>query len=171
MKTILLSILSAVIITFLLLGCENEKENKKQLIISGSLIKNSGCKEKKSSTDSIPTPDSLSCAEYLFNASTNKLIIKHLNAGFNCCPENILCEVTTVADTIIITESEKAHLCDCDCLYDLEIEITGVESKEYMIKFIEPYCDNQEQLIFGVNFSTETAGSFCVKRNHYPWGI
>ncbi len=170
MKTILCSILVTVVVAFLVYGCENEKENIKQPVLSGTLIKNSGCKGKKSVADSIITPDSLSCAEYFYNSSTNKLIINHLNSGFNCCPDSISCSVSAAQDTIIISESEKTPLCNCDCLYDLEIEINGIEPKEYTIIFIEPYCGDQEQLIFRVNFSTETEGSFCVNRNHYPWG-
>jgi hypothetical protein len=46
-----------------------------------------------------------------------------------------------------------------------------VEAKKYQIKFIEPYCSDQEKIEFGVDLAVQTEGVFCVARNRYPWGI
>lgn len=168
MKTLIYSFLAGVSILILVYSCENEKENAKQLVLSGKIVSHSDCKSSKSDTAFI-TADSLSCADYSFDGSTNKLFIKHINAGFNCCPDSLYCDVTISNDTIIIQEFEGKQQCNCNCLYDLDIEIEGVGSQKYQIKFIEPYCGNQEQIIFGVDFSAQKEGIYCVTRNHNPW--
>jgi len=169
MKTIIYSIFAGVAILLLVISCENEKENAKQLVLSGKILSHSDCKDLKSDLVFFTT-DSLSCAEYSFDSSTNKLFIKHINAGFNCCPDSLYCNVTVSNDTIIIQEFESKQQCNCNCLYDLDIVIYGVDSRNYQIKFIEPYSGNQEQIIFAVDFSAQKEGSYCVIRNSYPWG-
>jgi hypothetical protein len=99
------------------------------------------------------------------------LIFKHINAGFNCCPEGFYCNVSLKNDTIVIEEFENSSLCDCNCLFDLDIEVKGVETKTYQIKFIEPYCGDQAKLEFPVNLAVLKDGIFCVTRTRYPWGI
>ena len=165
MKTI---ILTALLSGLLLFSCEEEKE--KQLVLAGTLINNTNCKDNfKSAPGNKITADSLSCIDYSYNKI--KLTIKHINAGFNCCPEKLYCNISLVSDTIIIQEFEKSALCDCNCLYDLDIEISGVETKKYILKLIEPYCGNQEKLIFEIDLTRETEGLYCVTRKQYPWGI
>jgi len=106
MKTIIYSIFAGVAILLLVISCENEKENAKQLVLSGKILSHSDCKDLKSDLVFFTT-DSLSCAEYSFDSSTNKLFIKHINAGFNCCPDSLYCNVTVSNDTIIIQEFES----------------------------------------------------------------
>ena len=168
MKTLFYAILAGVTILLLFFSCENEKENAKQLVLSGKIISHSECKSSKSNSVLLST-DSLSCADYSFDARTNKLFIKHINAGFNCCPDSLYCIVKISNDTIIIQEFENKQLCNCSCLYDLDIEVEGVSPQKYMIRFIEPYCGTQEQIIFGADFSVQKQGLYCVTRNHYPW--
>jgi hypothetical protein len=109
--------------------------------------------------------------EYNYNETSNKLIFNHINAGFNCCPQGFYCNVSLKNDTIIVEEFENSSLCDCNCLYDLEIELKGVEAKKYQIKFIEPYCGNQAKLEFPVDLASLEQGSYCATRTNYPWGI
>lgn len=170
MKTLVYSILAGVIVVFLIYSCENEKENETQFVISGKIVSHSDCKSSKSNVQLI-TYARQSCAEYSFDASTNKLLIKHINAGFNCCPDSLYCKVNMSSDTIIIREFESKQQCNCNCLYDLDIEIEGVGSQKYQIKIIEPYCGNQERILFGVDLSAQKEGIYCVTRDHYPWGI
>jgi hypothetical protein len=152
------------------LGCEKEENIPAE--ISGQLISNTQCKDFfKSASEGITTPDSLSCIEYTFNQTDSTLTLKHINAGFNCCPELLSCEVTASGDTLIIEEFEKSALCDCNCLYDLDIVINGVLDKQYKIKMVEPYARDQEELFLEIDLSVEVSGSFCVLRKRYPWGI
>lgn len=150
-------------------SCDDEKGNEEPLALSGKVISHSECKNFGSNSTRLTSGSSSSCVDYRFDAAAKKLFIKHINAGFNCCPDSLYCAVKMSNDTIIIKEFESKSLCKCNCLYDLDIGIEGVRPQKYVIKFIEPYCGDQEQIVFGVDFSSQTEGSYCVKRNHYPW--
>jgi hypothetical protein len=162
----------ALLIGFSFCSCEKEKANNKQLNLTGRLISKSACKSNLKLTFGISdTSDSLSCIEYSFDNLANKLTIHHINAGFNCCPDSIYCKVSLSNDTITIREFEKGGLCNCDCIYDLTIEVNGVALKKYLINLIEPYANDLEKLISVVDFSKDKIGSFCVTRKQYPWGV
>jgi len=157
------------IIAILVFCCENEENRQSDL--SGMLVNHTGCKNKKSAGMTTGTPDTLSCIEYSYISSDSTLFIKHINAGFNCCPEKLYCNISLAHDTILVREFEKSALCDCDCLYDLEIEIYGAEVRNYVIIVIEPYCRDHAQLIFSIDLKQETEGTFCVSRTKYPWDV
>jgi hypothetical protein len=167
MKTRTYIILFIGLLIFSTFSCE---ENKIDNNITGKLIKNTDCKTFKSASIDSDFSDTLSCIIYSFDISTNKLIMKHINAGFNCCSEELYCTISVNKDTIIIQEHEKKALCDCNCLYDLDIELDGVESKNYYIKIMEPYAMDQEKLNFELDLEHSIEGSYCVTRKHYPWG-
>ncbi len=164
MKKSICSILAFVFLAFSFITCDNNPG-----ISSGVLVSHSPCKsEKLAGTDS-GIPDTSSCIEYSYNTTTHELSLTHINAGFNCCPGELSCIVSLSGDTIIIHEYEEAPLCDCNCLYDLEIEIDNVNEAGYQVKFIEPYVGDQAKLEFAIDLTNETSGSFCVVRTQYPW--
>ena len=160
----------AILISLLIISSCEKREVGTDQTINGKLISNSECKGLKSIDLSTDTPDSISLVIYSFNPSNNKLSLKHINAGFNCCPGNLTCEFKLVGDTIIIQEFEEAAQCRCNCLYDLEMEIDGIGTKKYQLKFIEPYAENLAPLIFELDLRTITSGFYNVVRNQYPWG-
>ncbi|MBN2349394.1 MAG: hypothetical protein JXJ22_11175 [Bacteroidales bacterium] len=171
MKTNINLLMIFVLIAFICATCEKEKENNPNLL-SGQLIDYSTCKnDLKSASLLTETPDSLSCIEYSFNTESNKLTLKHINAGFNCCPESLYCNISSDGDTIVIREFEANALCHCNCLYDLDFELSGIETKDYHIKFIEPYAEEQAEIYFTIDLNTSPAGSYCVTRKQYPWGV
>ncbi len=170
MKTSVFVILILGLLSFTIYSCDDTKENE-SITLRGELIDHSDCKLLKSTFDDSETPDSLTCVNYSYDPSNNILSLQHINAGFNCCPESLYCSIKLVNDTILIQEFEKSSLCNCCCLFDLNIEIEGVDSKMYTIKFIEPYRNDEEELIFKVNFVQQNSGSFCLVRNSYPWDI
>ncbi len=172
MKTAINSIMVLFFAGQLFISCEKEGAKNTQLDLSGKLINISTCKNDFKST-SVPTitPDSLSCIEYSFDILTNKLTIKHINAGFNCCPDSIYCKISLKSHTIVVQEFEAAAQCNCICLYDLDIEINEVRLKKYQIKFIEPYVADQNKLIFEIDLTKDVSSSYCVTRKQYPWGI
>lgn len=137
----------------------------------GKLIHVSACKLNKSSNQGNEIPDSLSCAQFNYAASSGTLTIKHINAGFNCCPDKIDCHIIVRNDSILISETESAAACNCNCLYDLDIQLTNLTSGSYTIHFIEPYAGDQPALTFGIDLATETEGEYCVIRKQYPWGL
>lgn len=137
-------------------------------VISGTLLSHSECKSGKKSAD---VADSISCVNYSYDAAQKVLQLTHVNAGFNCCPEKISCRFSVKGDTITITEQERSALCSCDCLFDLEMELSGVEAKCYRIVISEPYAEGMEPLDFEVDLASVPEGSFCVNRKSYPWGM
>jgi hypothetical protein len=172
MKTTTNTIVIFLFAGLFIISCENEKTGSQQLKITGNLVNNSACKnELKSNSGLFDTPDSLSCIEYSFDDLNNKLTIKHINAGFNCCPDSLYCNVSLSNDTVIIEEFEASALCNCDCLYDLDMELDGVIPQKYHIRFIEPYAQDQEKLIFDIDLTKVKEESFCVTRKGYPWGM
>ena len=168
MKTFRRVFLSAAILMFLLVGCEKEKEEGN---ITGKVIKQTDCKTFKSGNNNADVADTLSCVDYSFNHAENKLLLKHINTGFNCCPGELNCKVSFNNDTIIIQEFEEQSACNCNCLFDLEIEIYEVNAKKYYLKFIEPYRGEQEKLFFKIDLQNQPNGTHCAFRDQYPWGI
>lgn len=171
MKSYFYALLAAIALLFVASGCKNDTddiEKKKPSVVSGKLVSHTGCKVLPTDPSSYSF-DSQSCAEYSYNGATQRLVIKHVNAGFNCAPGDLSVKVSISNDTLIIQEFETMQAANCNCLYDLNIEIEGIDAKPYQIKFIEPYLGNQEQLIFGVDFSDQTEGTYCVTRIEYPW--
>jgi hypothetical protein len=170
MKPKIVFVLIALAAIFFIDGCEKEKEDQSDLNFSGELKSYSDCKSFKTTNAAFDIPDTLCCVNYTFDASANKLIINHINSGFNCCPEILYCTITLKSDTIVIQEKEKEAGCNCLCLFDLDMEITGVETKKYQVKLIEPYAEDEEKLEFEMDLPNDKSGSACVVRKNYPWG-
>jgi len=166
MKKIIYFFLATSLTVLLIISCDGWEQS-----VTGSLTNYSDCKSSKSADLEEDTPDSLSCVNYVYDAYTKKLSLTHINAGFNCCPGKISCRIYLDDETVIIKEKERASLCDCDCLFDLEIEVEGLDTKIYQLKFEEPYCGELPQLIFDVDLENCPEGSFCVTRKGYPWGM
>ncbi len=156
---------------FISVSCEKESGNRESTELSGRLISNTACKSLKSANQLAGMTSNQSCLEYSYDAANKVLKLKHINAGFNCCPDSLYCYVTLSKDTILISEFEESALCNCCCLFDLDIEVTGVEMRHYQLKLVEPYVVNQDEIVFGMNLLINQEGSFCVNRTQYPWGI
>jgi hypothetical protein len=169
MKAIYLLPIALLSVLLIVSGCE--KEDNDSTSATGEVVNSSTCKnDMKSDFTFLSTPDTLSCVEFIFDETNSKLIIRHINAGFNCCPGNITCNVSQINDTIVIQEFEEAPLCSCLCLFDLDIDVNNITKQKYILKFVEPYATNLEPLIFEVNLIKDTEGSYCVLRKQYPWG-
>ena len=167
------SIYSVTVITIMIVttifGCKKD-DSKNSLVFGGKLISKSECKSNFKMIVA-PTPDTLSCVDYYFDKSTNKLFLNHINAAFNCCPDSVYCNISLENNTIVVREYESASPCDCDCIYDLNIEVNGIETKSYQIKFIEPYAESEDEILFNIDLESELSGSYCVVRKGYPWGM
>ena len=170
MKTLFYSMLFSAMIVFFTFSCNHQNEIPDPSGISGSIINNSACKIFKFGELKFTEADTFSCVHYLYDDSVHKLIMTHINAGFNCCPLEIYCEISTIGDSIIITELEKEQGCNCNCLFDLDIELQGVEANKYMVRFVEPYVEGQAKLIFEMDLTSGYEGEYCVIRKGYPWG-
>ncbi len=147
-------------------GCQSNDEKD----IKGVPITSTSCNAIKSS-DSLTLPSDQSCVFYAYDPIHKTLALIHKNAGFNCCPGKIYYTADITNNTISIEESESTSGCNCNCLYDLDIELQNILPVSYTLKIIEPYRENQEELLFEIDLLDEIQGSYCVTRNNYPWGI
>jgi len=155
------------------------------LILSGSCVSSSGpdpvgrlvgrtdCKSSgglnSGAAGRIPASNQ-ECVEYDYNG-TSVLLLKHVNAGFNCCPGTISADIDVSGGVIRIKEKESSSLCDCSCLYDIDYEFVSVRPGLYRISVVGPYqVEGDPPLEFLVDLDGAATGSFCVERTHYPWG-
>ncbi|MGB2696630.1 MAG: carboxypeptidase regulatory-like domain-containing protein [Candidatus Zixiibacteriota bacterium] len=140
---------------------------------TGSLIDFSGCKTQSMETFSINIPPDQDCVQYDYDGES-VLLIKHINAGFNCCPDEIIAHITAQDNIITIQEDESLESggCHCLCLFDVDLRITKLKPGEYTIKVLELYLDpNDEPLEFTVDLISSPSGTYCIERDHYPWGV
>jgi hypothetical protein len=129
-----------------------------------------GCKEFQRGAVLDGTPPDQDCMEYQYDGQS-LLLLKHVNAGFNCCPE-IAADISIEDNLITIEEIELSGDCDCICLFDMDYEIRDLPPGEYTITVVEPYVPEGEQVLeFTVDLVSSPAGSFCVYRDYYPWGV
>jgi len=160
MKTLNLTV---IVMILLLWGCD--RETLQPTIRFDDASKCEG-PELKSIQDIATTQD---CIQYDYQ--DNVMTIKHVNAGFNCCPEGFNVCLTVSGDTLIISESENSSLCDCCCLFDLEYTLSDISSGTWWIKVNEPYLhgSDDEPILFTVNLKKNPSGEKCFARNSYPW--
>lgn len=147
-------------------GCDREPSPAPEIdFVSSTLCKNM---DLKSTDDHSSDQD---CIQYKW-VEGDSLILKHVNAAFNCCPEGFLTELKVSGDTLIITESENSSLCDCNCLYDLNYSLSGINKSTWWIRVEEPYVQQQEaaKLLFKLELRKVDEGEICVTRTGYPWG-
>lgn len=135
----------------------------------GQLIDVTGCKNFIDDSDDLGEPQERDCIYYEYS-NQGALVLKHVNAAFNCCPEKIEADISIENGTIAIAEREENGLCDCMCLYDLDYEIRNLPLGAYQITVKEPYVPNGEDpMSFSVDLGLEPEGKFCVEREAYPW--
>ncbi len=98
------------------------------------------------------------------------LDLRHLAAGFNCCPD-LHCLVDIDGKTITVIERDSGD-CFCLCLLEADYQVTGLPPGKYLLRFDEavPIGDDEplecEILLKG----TGSSGSCVVERTVYPWG-
>lgn len=155
-------------------GC-GENETTTETITSqsaGALVRTTGCKSLDSGSEAALTAaENESCIRYQYDGQ-GVLSLKHVNAGFNCCPI-IAADVSVDDNTITIEERETLDHggCECLCLFDLDFEIDNVSPGMYTIDVVELYLvEGDERLVFDVDLAATPEGERCVQRNHYPWG-
>jgi hypothetical protein len=140
---------------------------------TGSLTGYEGCKEfsKGGTADTIP-PDQ-DCMTYQYDGE-GVLLLEHVNAGFNCCPDDILADISIQGSVITIEEDESLEPgggCDCLCLFDVGYRIDNLPPGEYTIRVYGMYLLGAEILEFSVDLASSPSGAYCLHRDHYPWGI
>lgn len=152
-------------------GCEEDQEQGPAAAdpeISGSLVRVEGC---KSSFTKDAAGSNSSCMRFEYDAASRLLKLTHINAGFNCCPEEIRADIAVEKGVIRIVESEVGPNCRCNCLFDLYMEVEEVPGTVFTVTVVEPLRSEDEPAIeFRIDLRTERQGEHCVPRNVYPWG-
>lgn len=157
----------------IIISCKQD-ENIIPFNTNASLVSYHGCKTFPQERDasgqfSLFHAQNQDCIEYQYYGDS-VLEIHHINAGFNCCPGEIVADIDINNNLIVIRENETESGCFCLCLFDVNYKIEGLIPGKYTIIVIEPYTNDQdEKLEFTVVLSGATSGTYCVYRNHYPW--
>jgi hypothetical protein len=158
------------------------------LLFAGLLLLFSGCAREPAGDPVISTVDATACKNGLLKAfqdhpsdqdcivyrwsEGDTLRIKHVNAGFNCCPQGFQTSLRVAGDTLVITEKENSSLCDCNCLFDLNYFVTGIEKDDWWIRVEEPYVGGDaEKILFKVELKKASEGEHCLTRTGYPWRL
>jgi hypothetical protein len=139
---------------------------------NGEVTGYTSCKGVSMAASRGDTADSLDCLEYDYDGQS-VLRLKHVNAGFNCCPDSLMAAFQISTGEIVIDEAEllTSGGCHCLCLYDLDYEVTGLAPDQYSIRVNQPYLtDDAEILEFTLDLTAARSGTFCVLRDFYPWG-
>lgn len=136
------------------LTCSCTKDNVENTPIQNFYY--DGCKSEnlKSST--------LEYIEYKV-VNDHYLSLKHVNAEFNCCPEEIVVSVSIEDDKIIYTSNHKTNGCYCTCLFDTYCEIGPIENTEYIIEINTYGIDIPIQ--FTIDLGETTEGTFAIERD------
>jgi len=153
-------------------GCK--KSADAQLVPAGALLQRTDCKQflanASGTLDEFAPGQEDDCIEYQYNG-TNTLVLRHINAGFNCCPGEITAEIEFNSSLITITETEREQGCRCLCLFDLDYEVVNLAPGVYTLRIIEPYLEAGDQVLeVTLELLSAASGTFCLQRNYYPWG-
>lgn len=166
--TLSLAILLLAGLVLILTGCKNRDEPVAEAV--GQLLNYEGCKSSPAGDPSALAAARQDCLDYSYDGATLRL--KHVNAGFNCCPGEISAVIRVAKNAIIIKESEAMAGCYCKCLFDIDYLIENLFPGQYTIQVDEPYIgDGDAPLALSVLLEPGASATFCVERNHYPWDI
>jgi hypothetical protein len=134
----------------------------------GVLLGATGCKLFAEPSEGFDAPSNRDCVAWTY-AADGTLMLKHVNAGFNCCPGEITADITISGNAITIVEHERMGGCRCLCLFDVNYKVFKLPAGTYTIRFVELYEIDDPPLAVTVDLASNPTGSFCVPRTHYPW--
>ena len=172
-KRRLLAILCVMICLGLATISSCKKSTGAQQFPAGVLLQSSGCKQFLADTagklENVAPGPYEDCLEYHYNG-TDTLVLRHINAGFNCCPGEITAEIDFNSSLITITEREQEQGCYCLCLFDLDYEVVNLVPGVYTLRIIEPYVEGGDQVLeLTLELWSATSGTHCLQRDDYPW--
>jgi len=140
-------------------SCERSKNNK--LIIEDKILQIlnlnlEGCKStKKNNSNTEEKIIFKTCDKYYLN-------INHINAVFNCSPEEIITSAEIENGKIIINSCEKSIAANCTCQYDLDFKTGPLEYSEYTV--IMNHCGSKITE-FQILFNESTNESFTINKS------
>jgi len=137
----------------------------------GRVTGHTTCKAFGTAAGRYAVPREKDCIEYAYDGHS-VLQLKHVNAGFNCCPDSLIAAFQIDSGEIIIDEADVlSDGCHCLCLYDLEYQISNLPLGQYHVRVNQPYLrPGADVLEFTVDLQLAPSGTYCVTRDFYPWG-
>ena len=159
-------LINLLVLTMGFVGCSNDNEKiKDDTPFTLRNFVHTSCKNKA-------TPDEPASANFAqldsyeesieySCKSSGRLYIKHVNAVFNCCAEEIKASTSLTNGRIIIAETEKGGTCDCICPYDLSFEVGPLKDGKYTVVIKR---DSQEYTTFVIDFDKNLSGRFVVSK-------
>jgi len=139
---------------------------------AGAIVGSTGCKTF-GNPGRDTTLSSYDCLAWEYDGQGG-LFLRHINAGFNCCPV-IHADITIEGNVISIVEYETFDSlgpCYCLCLFDIDYEFTEIFPMEYTVIVKGLYVEPDEDFLeITVDFGSEPEGVYCIERDHYPWGF
>jgi len=169
---IIAAIALSVIIPFIACNDTQKVGGSTQVQITSRVSDITNCKTAANDRHGMNCESPYEGLAYIYHGD-GRLILRHINAGFNCCGQP-LTAVINASDTLIDIQENESDLqaCHCLCLYDLEYEISYLSGDSVRVKFNGLYLNSDEEGLSTVIDLTEpSSGSFCVERGHYPWTI
>jgi len=134
----------------------------------GTLVHVNGCKVfetlNTATGAAMSSESNKECLQYEYDGII--LQLKHINASFNCCIDEIVAEIS-IEDNIITLESKEILAngsgCYCTCLYDLDYEIRDLKPGTYKI-IVKSF-----ELPLEIDLSSPISNIYCEDRNQPPW--
>ena len=127
---------------------------------------------KSGSTDLLQEPAGTrpDCLVFEYDG-VSTLVIRHVNAAFNCCIDSATADARITADSIILPEREWATFsCECLCLFDLDYWILYLPPGVYQLRVDELNLHlGSESLSTTLDLSSAVSDTLCVIRDYYPW--
>jgi len=158
-------LISFIALALLLAACERQPDGVMYLTSDSDLICKSGGELK--TNDPVA---SQSCIRYEFDGDST-LYMVHYNAGFNCCPGQIVVNMEVKGDSILITEDDLVSECRCNCLFHVNLTVHNLNRTKYHVKVIEPLARVDNLLTFDLDLKKNPTGQACVERDYYPWNL
>ena len=138
---------------------------------TGQVVASSECKRVLKAATASDSSSDQDCLEYDYDGDS-VLVLKHVNAAFNCCLDSFTAAFDFTGRRITIAEIEWLTTpCHCLCLYDVDLRITGLPVGTWTITVVEPYLwQGAEPLAFTVDLVASLSSKYCATRDRYPWG-
>jgi hypothetical protein len=153
----------------LFISCKDDKTTNPDGTSKWIFVSRSDCKNEMLG---ILSEGAEECVQYTYKDGTMEL--KHIDAGFNCCPGSFdKVKISTDNNIILLDETEVTGDCDCLCTFDVVYKIENLPAGIYEIRVNGNIGYGNDKPIAGitVDLSKETSGTICEKRTGYPWSM
>jgi hypothetical protein len=158
-----------IILFSIIYSCKKDENKTTVNDLKTKVLSVSDCKLK--SAEIAENYISQECVVYDYDGSS-VLLLKIENIAFNCCFDTLVATTQVLNNNIVVSPKVTGDECHCDCVYDINLEITSLNQGEYLFKLVEPIMGTgNDTLKFSIDLRESIKDTFCVTRNGYPWII